>query len=174
MSNESIVGAVTRTRTISHTGRRLTEGCPAFAGYAETLAAQAAHEGRRTRWFMLELARQCGNVDLSRLGHPIRFWRSLRELPPKRFGNIGFRAELVDDFHPARHYVAFLMIGFFLPYPLALAFGWLWERAEGIVLGEFSPRDVALGRLAIAHGRTVRQAGPAALPALIRKELCCG
>lgn len=148
------------------------DSCERFALYAGALADLAHAEGRSGAWFVLALARRCANVDFGALGRPRRFWRMLRQEPPICFGPRGFRAGLVDDFHPARHYSAFVLVGFFLPGPLARAFGWLWEWAEGVALGQFSPRDVGLSRLAARHGRAVRQRGPAALPALIRADLC--
>jgi len=148
------------------------DSCQRFAAYAASLADLAQREGRRPAWYLLALARQCANVDFRRMRRPLRFWRMLRQEPPVCFGPRGFRTSLVDDFHPARHYSAFLLVGFFLPGPAARAFGWLWEWAEGIVLGQFSPRDVGLSRLAIRHGRAVRRRGPAVLPALIQADLC--
>ena len=132
----------------------------------------AAGEWRRPAWFVLELARQCANVDFGELRRPWRFWSMLRQEPPVCFGPRGFRPDLVDDFHPARHYSAFLLIGFFFPQPLAVAFSRLWEWSEGVILGQFSPNDVRMSQLAIRHGRAVRRAGPASLPALIRCEIC--
>jgi len=148
------------------------DSCRRFADYVREVAARAAPANRGSAWFVLTLARQCANVDLSSLRRPVRFWRSLREEPPVCFGPRGFRPALTDDHHPARHYCAFLAAGFFLPYPLAVGFGWLWEHAEGWFLGQFSPRDVALGRIAVQHARIVRREGPDALAALIQRDLC--
>lgn len=148
------------------------DSCQRFAAYAGALAGQTAAQKRGATWFVLELARQAANVDFGELRRPWRFWRRLRQEPPVCFGPRGFRPALTDDFHPARHYSAFLLVGFFLPNPLGAAFAWLWERAEGWLLGSFSPRDVGLARLAVRHGRAVRHEGPAALPALIRRDVC--
>ena len=147
-------------------------GCHGFIEYVENLIERAAEEQRRPAWIMGTLARECANVDLRRLRRPLRFWHSLRELPPVRFGRDGFRRALVDDYHPARHYCAFLALGFFLPAWLAVPFARLWEWAEGVVFGEYSPRDVALSELAIRHASALRRAGIDELPALIRRDLC--
>jgi hypothetical protein len=146
--------------------------CQRFIQYVEQLIGQAAREGRRPTWVMTTLARRCANIDLRRLRRPLHFWRSLRQLPPVRFGRSGFRAALVDDYHPARHYCAFLAVGFFLPTFLAIPFARLWEWAEGVVFGEYSRRDVDLSVLAIRHARVIRRSGIEHLPALIRRDLC--
>jgi len=148
------------------------DSCQRFAAYAGALADQAASQDRDAAWFVLVLARQAANIDVGDLRRPWRFWRRLRQEPPVCFGPRGFRPALTDDFHPARHYSAFVLAGFFLPAPLGAAFAWLWEHAEGWLLGSFSPRDVELARLAVRHGRAVRRDGPAALPALIRRDVC--
>lgn len=146
-------------------------GCERFASYVEDLIRQSDAEGRRPAWLMATLAERCANVDLRLLRRPLQFWRSLRRLPPVCFGRSGFRGELVDDYHPARHYCAFLAVGFFLPEWLAFPFATIWEGAEHLVFGEHSPRDVALSRVAIRHGRLTRREGIDRLPGLIRSEL---
>lgn len=148
-------------------------GCAGFAAYVEYLLRQGA--GRPPRWVVLTVARDCANVDVGRLPwRPLAFWRGLRTRPPVTFGPAGFRPTLVDDSEPARHYAAFLGVGYFLPAPLDLLFARLWERAEGIVFRQYSAIDLALAELAVRHGRRARREGPAILPALIRADLCIG
>jgi len=151
---------------------RRPDSCRRFVAYVAEQAERAAGERRGARWLALTLAHQCANVDFHLLRRPLHFWRALRQEPPVCFGPRGFRGSLADDFHPARHYSAFLMIGYFLPYALAAAFAWLWEAAEGIFLGGYSRCDVALSRIAVRHGNILRRQGPAALAPLILRDLC--
>ena len=153
------------THTVSGSGSQ------GFIRYVDSTIEQAEKESRRPAWIILTLARECANVDLRRIRRPLRFWRSLQELPPVCFGRDGFRPDLVDDYHPARHYCAFLATGFFLPAWLAIPFARLWERAEGVVYGEYSPSDVILSEIAIRHARALRRDGMSQLPALIRRDL---
>jgi hypothetical protein len=92
--------------------------------------------------------------------------------PPRSFGTAGFAAWLVDDANPARHYTAFVFVGFWLPALLAQAVLYAWEAAGFVrYRGYWSPADVLSGQVGIRHGRLVRRHGPAILPALIAHDL---
>ena len=61
------------------------------------------------------------------LTHPLRFLKQAAGEPPVQFGAQGFKRSLVDDENPARHYTAFVFIGFWLPTPFAILVLWAWE-----------------------------------------------
>lgn len=122
--------------------------------------------------FIREISHDYAYVRLSDLKNPIRFLIQAAGKPPKRFGREGFKPPLVDDNDPARHYTAFVFVGFWLPTSLAILTLWVWE-----ILGFFRYRglwshgDVLLGYVGIRHGRQVRRVGPSALPKLIDQDL---
>src|SRR4051812_30617889 len=49
-------------------------------------------------------------------GHPYNLPPEREENPPVQLGTNGFRPELVDDHNPARHYIAFVAMGYWLPH----------------------------------------------------------
>lgn len=106
------------------------------------------------------------------LTHPLRFLKQAAGEPPLRFGAQGFKKSLVDDENPARHYMAFVFMGFWLPTPLALLVLWAWEII-GFVRYHFtwSQADIRSGLVGIRHGRVVRQSGPQVLSDLIVQDL---
>lgn len=122
--------------------------------------------------FIRGISHNYAYVRLSDLKNPIRFLTQAAGKPPKRFGRRGFKPTLVDDDDPARHYTAFVFVGFWLPTGLAVLTLWVWE-----ILGFFRYRglwshgDVLLGYVGIRHGRQVRRFGPSVLPGLIDQDL---
>lgn len=106
------------------------------------------------------------------VGHPYKFLSQMEGSPPIQLGTKGFRAELVDDRNPARHYVAFVAMGFWLPYWLAMAVLYLWETAGYIRYGfQWSPEDILSGKIGIRHGNAVRHQGIDMLPELMAVDL---
>jgi hypothetical protein len=124
--------------------------------------------------FVLQISEAYAFIRLRDIYHPLRFVKQLVSAPPSQFGTTGFRADLVEegDENPARHYTAFVFIGFWLPGILAHWALWGWE-----ILGylryhfHWSPEDMRVGRLGIAHGRLVQRFGPTILPSLIARDL---
>jgi hypothetical protein len=111
-------------------------------------------------------------IRLQDVTRPKTFLRQMAGAPPIRIGTRGFRGDLVDDAHPARHYVAFLVAGYWLPRWAALLVLWLWELAGFVRYGgKWSWPDVASGMLGIRHGRLVRRYSAVILPALLASEL---
>jgi hypothetical protein len=103
---------------------------------------------------------------------PLRFLRQMAGNPPVRFAVSGFDPNLVDDLNPVRHYVAFLVVGFWLPALLALLVLAAWEVAGFVrYRGLWSQKDVRSGLVGLRHGRYVRRHGPRALPPLIHADL---
>ena len=123
-------------------------------------------------WFILQLGEECAGIRLQDLWQPPRFLRQLASMPPLRFGVKGFNPAVVDDLEPARHYVAFVFVGFWLPRLLAVLVLYVWEVAGFFrYRGQWSQRDVNAGLIGLRHGRWVSALGPAVLPGLIAGEL---
>jgi len=111
-------------------------------------------------------------IRLRDLWRPWRFLRQMAGAPPIRFGVEGFNPDLVDDANPVRHYVAFVVTGFWLPRPLATWVLYSWELLGFVrYRGYWSPRDMACGRIGITHGAQVRKRGPGVLAGMVRRDL---
>ena len=135
-------------------------------------AARATPDLRGNVWFIMQIADAYAYIRLRDLVRPLQFLRQISSVPPVRFGTAGFRPELVDDLNPARHYTAFVFVGFWMWTPLAHLMLWVWEIASFFrYRGHWSPADVLSGRVGIRHGRLVRRHGPAILPGLIAADL---
>lgn len=147
-------------------------GVDALIAGVSAYARQSLRGARSADWFVRTLAEQYAFIKLGDLHRPWRFLRQMAGAPPVQLGADGFRRDLVDDYNPARHYMAFVFIGFYLPGFSAALMLWLWEIASFVRYGgEWSWPDMASGRIGIAHGRLVRRYGPAVLPGLIAGEL---
>ena len=147
-------------------------GFDAFVSYVSDQAAQAPSGWAGAAWFVLQVGQECAGIRLQDLGQPTRFLRQLAAASRLQFGVAGFAPALVDDENPARHYIAFVFVGFWLPPSLALAVLYAWEVAGFIrYRGQWSQRDVQAGSIGLRHGRWVATLGPAVLPGLIAGEL---
>jgi hypothetical protein len=135
--------------------------------------AWLAYAGHRdTAWFVREIGEQFAFIRLHDIWHPWRFLAQMAGAPPFQFGTAGFRPDLVDDFNPARHYTAFVFIGYYLPLWAAILFLILWEIAGFIrYRGVWSWPDIRNGHIGLRHGKLVRTYGPVVLPALIAAQL---
>lgn len=144
---------------------------------SETAASQLADGKPPTGWrstarFVTRLGKECAFIRISDIRTPLRFLRQMSGNPPRRFATSGFNPEVVDDQNPARHYVAFVVVGFWLPAPLALCVLYAWEAAVFVrYKGMWSPRDVRSGMIGLRHGRRVRREGASILPDLVRADL---
>ena len=149
-----------------------TTGLNAFVHYLENQVATAARAGYSSRRFIDRISEDCAYIRLQDIKQPWRFLRQMEGAPPLRFGTAGFNPRLVDDHNPARHYMAFVFLGFWLPRPLALVALYAWEAAGFVRYGgHWSARDVACGLVGLRHGAAVRRQGPAVLPSLVMQEL---
>jgi hypothetical protein len=118
------------------------------------------------------LAEDFAFIRLQDVWHLYKFLRQMEGEPPIRLGTKGFRRDLVDDHNPARHYMAFVAMGYWLPVFLAKIVLYLWEIAGYIRYGfKWSPADMRSGRTGVRHGNTVRHHGIAVLPELMEAEL---
>jgi hypothetical protein len=141
----------------------------------EQVLLEARRRGAGDGWAMLRLGEDYANIRLGDVRRPLRFLRQMAGAPPLRLGTTGFRAEYVDDHNPARHYMAFVLLGYWLPRWMALTFLLLWEVAGWIRYGfVWSPCDLACGVLGVRHGGWVRRYGAVILPGLIAGELADG
>jgi len=131
----------------------------------------AEEEKQSTKEFIEQIADRYAYIRLADLHRPIQFLKQLSGKPPVRFGTAGFRAAIVDDQEPARHYTAFVFVGYWLPLILAQPLLWAWEILGFFRYGHWSQPDIRSGNLGIRHGRAVRKAGPAVLPTLIQRDL---
>jgi hypothetical protein len=111
-------------------------------------------------------------IRLEDIRHPYRFLAQMEGNPPIQLGTRGFRSDLVDDHNPARHYIAFVAMGFWLPFPLAILVLYLWEFAGYVRYGfKWSPEDIRSGKVGVHHGNVVRHQGIQQLPELMVADL---
>jgi hypothetical protein len=131
-----------------------------------------AEEEGQTRRVVRRLSEDFAYIHLQDVWNPYKFLRQMEGSPPIKLGTEGFRPELVDDRNPARHYMAFVAMGYWLPYLLALAVLYLWEIAGYIRYGfQWSPADMKNGLVGVRHGNAVRRAGIGVLPGLMVQDL---
>jgi len=146
-----------------------------LSGFVHYLAMQAgaAQPGQLGAiLFICRIGEDCAFIRLRDLVNPLRFLRQMAGAPPLRFGTAGFGPQIVDDQNPARHYIAFVFVGFWLPLLPALLLLYAWELAGFVrYRGEWSERDVLCGKIGLRHGALVRRHGPAILPGLAAAEL---
>ncbi len=148
-------------------------GAVGFVADVRWLAEQT--QSAPTRRFIRCAGERYAFIQLSDWRRPRRFLLQLAGEPPVSFGTQGFLPSLVDDRNPARHYMAFVVVGFGLPRLLALATLWAWEILGFIRYhGTWSQPDVRLGGIGLRHGKVVRQEGAAVLARLIEGELVEG
>jgi hypothetical protein len=153
----------------------MTTGLADFITTVDEYAHHVPRGPRGTAAFMLRIGDDFAFIRLRDIWRPMRFLRQMAGAPPVRFGTVGFDPALVDDRNPARHYTAFVVAGFWLSAPLALALLLGWE-VLGFVRysGLWSNQDLRCGLIGLRHGRRVRQFGPLVLPGLIARDLAAG
>jgi hypothetical protein len=144
-----------------------------IAGVSQAAAQAPPGPGGATQ-FVLRLGEDYAYIRLGDLVNPWRFLRQLEGQPPLKLGTQGFNASLVErgDANPARHYTAFLFVGFWLPSLLAVLVLYGWEFLGFLRYGfHWSHEDMLSGCYGIRHGRLVRRYGPTILPSLIARDL---
>lgn len=147
------------------------KGFNAFLQDLNGQIAKVQQQNRSTGDFVLQIAERYAYIRLADIHHPVRFLKQLSGAPPVCFGTAGFRKSIVDDQEPARHYTAFVFVGYWLPTVLALPVLWGWEILGFFRYGQWSQPDIRSGNLGIRHGRAVRKEGPTVLPPLIQRDL---
>ncbi len=150
-------------------------GLAGFVAFIEQTAAEVAPARAGTRDFVRRMGEACACIRFEDLTHPLRFLRQMAGQPPLRFGTGGFDPTMVDDQNPARHYTAFVVVGYWLPMVAALLVLYAWEVAGFVrYKGRWSPNDVRSGMAGLRHGRAVRREGPGVLASLVRRDLGTG
>ncbi|MCB0082441.1 MAG: hypothetical protein KDE47_15985 [Caldilineaceae bacterium] len=149
-----------------------SKGLAGFIAHVAKHVTQAPAGARGKIAFVLRIGQDYANIQLGDIGRPLRFLKQMAGSPPVQFGRSGFKPELVDDYAPARHYTAFVFVGFWLPYLPAIAVLWFWEVLGFIrYKGEWSAADIRMGYVGIRHGTLLRRSVPAVLPRLIARDL---
>jgi hypothetical protein len=157
------ISPVVRTRPV---------GVDGFIHGVSELAWLARLNGAGDGTLVNEIAARYANIRLRDITRPHRFLSQMAGAPPVQLGTEGFRADLVDDYNPARHYTALLFVGFYTPALLAVLVLFLWEVAGFVrYWGQWSQPDIRSGLVGIRHGRLVRRYGGVVLPALIAAQL---
>ena len=147
-------------------------GVAAFMADVKARAAKSMAAGQSTTQFILDIGDAYAFIRLQDWRTPLRFLKQMAGAPPIQFGTRGFKRSVVDDKNPARHYTAFVFVGYWLPTPLAFIVLWAWEMLGFVrYRGKWSQADMRCGRLGIRHGRLVRQQGPGILAGLIERDL---
>lgn len=145
-------------------------GASGFAADVRRLAEQA--QDLPARRFIGAAGERYANIRPGDWTQPRRFLRQLSGRPPVRFGTQSFQPALVDDQDPARHYTAFVVVGYWLPRPLAVATLWAWEILGFVrYRGTWSQPDLRLGFVGLRHGARVRREGARVLARLVQREL---
>ena len=156
----------------AHTLAGNSAGFDRFVKTVELYASQASPGWEGTARFVSRMGADFAHIQPRDVLRPLRFLRQMAGNPPVRFEVAGFRPDLVDDLNPVRHYMAFLVVGFWLPALPALLVLAAWEVAGFVrYRGLWSNNDVRSGLVGLRHGRHVRRDGPWALPPLLRADL---
>src|SRR5690606_16797561 len=121
--------------TLQPGGPSLLEGIDGFLAAVQRLASRAYTGHLTTAQALLHLGEDYAFIRPRDLVRPVRFLRQMAGEPPIRLGTAGFRKSLVDDRNPARHYTAFLVVGYWLPVWAAWLVLWLWEIAGFVRYG---------------------------------------
>lgn len=147
-------------------------GITAFIADVKARTVKSRKAGQSTTQFILEIGDAYAFIRLQDWRTPLRFLKQMAGAPPIQFGTCGFKQSIVDDKNPARHYTAFVFVGYWLPTPLAFIVLWAWEMLGFVrYQGKWSQADMRCGYLGIRHGRLVRQQGPDVLAGLIERDL---
>ena len=147
------------------------KGFDAFLQDINARIDEGVRQGASTRDFVLQSADRYAFIRLADINHPVRFLKQISGQPPVCFGTVGFQHTIVDDEEPARHYMAFVFVGYWLPTGLAIMVLWAWEILGFFRYGHWSKPDMRSGSVGIRHGRAVRKGGATVLPALIQRDL---
>ena len=143
-----------------------------LAGLIASARRMIAEENGNSDRVVRRLSEDFAYIRLQDVWNPYRFLRQMEGNPPIRLGTQGFRQELIDDHNPARHYMAFVAMGYWLPYVLAMVVLYLWEVAGYLRYGfKWSEADMLSGLTGVRHGNAVRHQGIAVLPGLMEKDL---
>lgn len=148
------------------------EGIAGLVTYLMDCANGCVDDTAGRRAFIARIGSDCAGIHLENVRQPVRFLREMQGNPPLRFGTSGFAPTLVDDLNPARHYVAFVVVGYWLPFILGLGVLYFWEIASFFrYRGSWSQNDVRSGIVGLRHGRAVARLGVGVLAGLAARDL---
>lgn len=148
-------------------------GIDSFIVGTSRLASGFPQTQAGTRSFVLAFGEQTAHIRLTDIRNPLRFLKQLVGAPPVAWGPDGFRWSLLDDNNPARHYAAFVFVGYWLPWLLGALILWLWELVGFLRYGFYwSMPDVRSSFIGLWHGRMVRHYGHTILPSLLARDIC--
>lgn len=148
------------------------ESARGLSGLVVATRRYIAEEGGDSASVVRRLAEDFAYIHLHDVRNPYKFLRQMEGAPPIRLGTEGFRKDIVDDQNPARHYMAFVALGYWLPQLVALAMLYLWEIAGFVRYGfKWSHEDLTCGLLGVRHGHAVRRTGVEVLPMLMARDL---
>lgn len=161
--------AVDQTTEPSADARRPRDGVATLVKATRRYIAEADGESGAV---IRRLAEDFAYIRLQDVGNPLKFLRQMEGAPPIRLGTRGFRPELIDDRNPARHYMAFVAMGYWLPRLLALGVLYVWEILGYVRYGfTWSAADMRCGLTGVQHGNAVRRHGVEVLPDLMARDL---
>lgn len=146
-------------------------GANAFTQAINQQAIASLPGWKGTIQFILRISDAYAGIRFKDISEPKRFLKQMIGNPPVAFGTYGFKRELIDDPQPMRHYIAFVFVGFWLPYPLAGLFLYIWEALGVVRHGFWGKADIKLGWIGIQHGGQIRRHGPSVLTKLIKQDL---
>ena len=147
-------------------------GINTFIADVSRLVAHAKPTQAGTVRFILAIGERYAYIRLADICHPLRFFKQMAGNPPVGFDTEGLSEAILDDYNPARHYIAFVFVGFWLPTLLATAMLWAWEVASFVRYRvNCIQKDILSVNIGIRHGRLIQRYGPAILPGLIAAEL---
>ncbi|NJN84327.1 MAG: hypothetical protein HC802_19980, partial [Caldilineaceae bacterium] len=133
-------------------------GVDAFIVHMSATIQRLMQAGASSDRALLVLGEYYANICLRDATRPAQFLKQMAGAPPVGFGIEGFRTDLVDDQNPARHYIAFVFVGYWLPALFAVAVLWMWEMAGFVrYRGHWSQNDIRSGYVGIRHGRLLRK-----------------
>ena len=150
----------------------MESGIDAFIRAVEEQATITSEQRTGKNAFILKIADDFAFIRLSDLRSPLKFLKQVAGDPPIQFGTQGFRRDIVDDKNPARHYMAFVFVGYWLPFILGWLVLWGWEILGYLRYGfRWSPNDIRCGMVGLRHGRIVQKEGAQVLADCIRRDL---
>ena len=142
------------------------------AGLIKTTRRYVAEGDGDSDAVVRRLAADFAYIHLDDMRTPLKFFRQMEGAPPIKLGTGGFRPELIDDRNPARHYMAFVAMGYWLPKFFALAVLYVWEALGYVRYGfKWSAADMRCGLTGVQHGNAVRRQGVEVLPELMVRDL---
>ena len=110
-------------------------GLDGFISAVSQLIQECGTDDAGTRRFIQRASEDYAFIRLQDIRQPIRFLKQMAGAPPWQFGPSGFHPDVVDDTNPARHYMAFVFLGYWLPRWLAVGVAAILPLAGSLAAG---------------------------------------